>query len=53
MPFKRQFIDKYAGISPERICCPNSVRLVIRVMGWGFGAGSGLRGHGVGELEGS
>ena len=25
----------------------------LRLMGWGFGAGSGLRGHGVGELEGS
>ena len=29
MPFKRRFRDKYAGRSPERICCPNSVRLVF------------------------
>ena len=28
MPFKRQFKDKYAASSRERICCPNSVRLV-------------------------
>ena len=28
MPFKRRFKDKYAGSQPERICCPNSVRLV-------------------------
>ena len=28
MPFKRQFKDKYTGSPPERICCPNSVRLV-------------------------
>ena len=30
MPFKRRFKDKYAGSLPERICCPNSVRLVVR-----------------------
>ena len=29
MPFKRRFKDKYAGSWPERICCPNSVRLVF------------------------
>ena len=29
MPFKRRFKDKYAGSSRERICCPNSVRLVL------------------------
>ena len=29
MPFKRRFKDKYAGSSRERICCPNSVRLVF------------------------
>ena len=28
MPFKRQFRDKYASRSPERICCLNSVQLV-------------------------
>ena len=28
MPSGRRFKDKYAGIKPERICCPNSVRLV-------------------------
>ena len=28
---KRQFRDKYAGRSPERICCPNSVRLVFQL----------------------
>ena len=28
MPFKRQFKDKCVGSLPERICCPNSVRLV-------------------------
>ena len=29
MPFKRRFKDKCAGSSRERICCPNSVRLVF------------------------
>ena len=29
MPFKGQFKDKYTGSSRERICCPNSVRLVF------------------------
>ena len=29
MPFMRQFKEKYAGSSRERICSPNSVRLVI------------------------
>ena len=29
MPFEKRFKDKYAGGSPERICCPNSVRLVL------------------------
>ena len=29
MPFKRQFRDKYASRSPERICCLNSVQLVL------------------------
>ena len=32
MPFKRRFKDKYAGSWPERICCPNSVRLVVHEM---------------------
>ena len=29
MRFKRRFIDEYAGKSPERIWCLNSVRLVL------------------------
>ena len=29
MPFKRRYKDKYAGNLRERICCPNSVRLVF------------------------
>ena len=33
MPFKRRFRNKYASKSPERICCPNSVRLVLQVLG--------------------
>ena len=32
MLFKRRFKDKYAGSSTERICCPNSVRLVFLLM---------------------
>ena len=28
MPFRRRFKDNYTGSSRERICCPNSVRLV-------------------------
>ena len=31
MLFRRRFKDKYAGSSRERICCPNSVRLVFLV----------------------
>ena len=30
MPLERQFRDKYAGRSPERIYCPNSVRFVFK-----------------------
>ena len=30
MPLERQFRDKYSIRSPERICCPNSVRLVTK-----------------------
>ena len=32
MLFKRRFKDKYANSSPERICCPNSVRLVLSII---------------------
>ena len=32
MPLEKQFRDKYAGRSPERIYCPNSVRLVTPIV---------------------
>ena len=48
MPFGRRFKDKYAGSYPERICCPNSARLVVSVdsaLEYQFHKLQGTKGH--------